>query len=235
MKKRFKMPAGSRVKELVIRELTGQDELVAAQTAAALLGSKADHREIVLTSRREATKLAIVEIDGRAVDHTIPLVAVDRWSRRDLAALDRFFDSINGLTDEEVRAMYASAMPIDDGEGGFGTSFTLPSRCALSTVTAWETSGGDDIAAARAVESIRTIGLADRVLHQRWALVAQSLRGVVADWPKWSMRTSTAVSLCYQHVNSIPDGELEGLVAAAQDVGEATADPSPGKDSPPSP
>lgn len=224
--KRFRFPAGSRHRSIVLRELDGADELLAAETAAALLPKNANGRQVVVASQREATKIAIVEIDGAAVDHTVPLFAVNSWSRKDLAALDVFFGSMNGLTDDEVRTMYGSAAQLSDGSGRYGTGFLLPPGCGLTSVEVWETSADDEINAAREMDGINTIGIPDLALRQRRALVGRALVGRAPDWQGWSMRTSTAISLCYQKVNSIPEGELEGLVAAAEEVGETVAETS---------
>lgn len=207
---------------VTMREITGRDELEAAKAADALTEQKSAEA-LTDADRREAVRISIVAIDKEPVDHTVPLFAIDQWPRRTRKALERFFADLNGVNMQEIKAATASAVPLSDGDGRFGSRFSLPAGLELQTVEIWELRGIDELEAGRDVDGATTTGIISRELVRRRAMMARAIKESV-NWETMGLRTLTALGFLFEHVNGVPEEEISGLVAGAVAVDAAPAE-----------
>jgi hypothetical protein len=101
-------PAPGRVKDfatITMREVTGDDEMTAA-SAAAIKGAqyKKDWSPLV-----ELVKLSIVDVDGKPVNGSAPFDAFDKWRVNSRNAVMRFYEVMNGLDEQDLKACLAVA------------------------------------------------------------------------------------------------------------------------------
>lgn len=110
-KKRFVLPKGLSCGEMVVRELSGKDDLTAAQRADAKLSADEKLNPIVSmqVQRREAMRLSLVEVDGRKVNLGEPFMNLDDWSQRTVVFLSRAFEELNGVKEDELKNFLAGA------------------------------------------------------------------------------------------------------------------------------
>lgn len=234
--KRYTLPKGCPARSVDVRELLGVHDLEATRMADALgAGQKLTARDVVNAERREAIRLSIVRLDDRVIDHVVPLMEIDGWSRAARAALGRYFDDVNGVNLAEVKRLISEAEVLTDGKGRNGKRYTLPPGCSVATVDLWEIGGHEELAAGLAADAAVKAGPGERALLHRRALVAGAMReaGKVADWDGWTLRTVTAISLYFEDVNGIPSDEIEGFVAGAVVVSGAA--PAQGNQPPTAP
>jgi hypothetical protein len=110
--KRFTAPAEIRTfRTIAIREVDTNDEWQAALYADAVATDlqRKNTRLMMALEEREAQKLAIVEIDGHLVDHSIPLVAADSWPQKTWAAIQAWYAILNGIPMADVGKAAAEA------------------------------------------------------------------------------------------------------------------------------
>lgn len=224
MIKRYTMPKGSPASTVTMRELSGRDELEAAKAADALTPQKTVEA-LTDAERREAVRISLVEIDGKAIDHAVPLFEIDEWPRRARKALEAFFADLNGINRSDVDKCTASAESLSDGAGRFGSRFRLPKGIGLEIeeVEIWELRGIEELEAARAVDATPTTGVISRELARRRAMMSASIKTPL-DWSQLRLRTLTMLSFLFEHVNGVPADEILGLVASAVAVDAAPAE-----------
>ncbi len=103
--KKFTFKEGYDCKTLVIRELTGIDEMEAAVWA-----DKHSTSAVGTTARNEqaeAMRLSIVEVDGKKVVQ--PYMQIDDWGFRTIRLLRECFAEVNGVDPSEVKNVLAEA------------------------------------------------------------------------------------------------------------------------------
>lgn len=112
LKKRYRLPAGCSVREVVMRELDGNDEVEAAVMAEqrASSATKGSVAGMIGAEQREAIRLSLCEVDGKPVNADgVPFMAMDRWTMRTMRAINRFFADLNGLPEDELKNAVAGA------------------------------------------------------------------------------------------------------------------------------
>lgn len=104
-------PASKGVKDfksITIREVNGEDELEAAKVAAAKdLQSGGKEKHPVFT---ELLRRSIVEVNGKPVGGIVPFDEFDSWRVASRNAVSRFYEVLNGLDDDDLKACVAAAM-----------------------------------------------------------------------------------------------------------------------------
>lgn len=225
--KRFPMPKGSPVPSVTIREIFGVDELEAAAMVDAMHAIE-DASDIIRGEKREAVRRSIMALGNVDVPPDVPIFAIDKWGRAPMKALERFFGVVNGLKrTESDEAIAAGEERWDDKAGRRGVRYKFPERCSLEAVTIWEIGGNEEIRAALRCDAMDDAGAAVTALRHRRELIRESLGddGKGLDFDAVNIRTSMMLSLLFDAVNSIPEEEISGCVAAAVDVsGAATAE-----------
>jgi hypothetical protein len=101
-------PAPKRVKDfktITIREVTGEDEM----TAAAAAEAKSAQYNKGWSPQIELIKLSVVEVDGKPVNTTAPFDAFDKWLTPSRNAVMKFFDQLNSLDEQDLKACLAVA------------------------------------------------------------------------------------------------------------------------------
>jgi hypothetical protein len=131
--RRYECPENCTVKEFVIRELTGHDDIqIAAWVDRKASASIAENFVAVYELKRnEAIRCSLVTVDGKPVnEHGVPYAALDDWSVRTLAFLTKAFNSLNGVepgelkkfdtarTEEEIPTSLTSVRSIDERSAG---------------------------------------------------------------------------------------------------------------------
>jgi hypothetical protein len=113
----FSAPAGCRnFKTVVIRELDGDDEYLAAHRA----GERTKKlKEVTIgvmmkAERDEQLRISIAAVDGVPTPDTIGgFVAFDKWTQRDKTAINRFFGKLNGLDTDDLEKSVADSVDVD--------------------------------------------------------------------------------------------------------------------------
>ena len=221
--KRFPMPTGAPVPSVTVREIFGVDEMEAASMVDAVhkIEGAAD---IIRAEKTEAVRRSIVALDNVPVDDSVPLFVIDGWRRPFHKALERFFGVVNGLKRSDSDAAIAAGVECWDQQAGRrGVTFKLPARCSLESVTIWEIDANAEINAALRCDAMPPAGVAVTALRHRRELIREALReaGKGLDFDVLNARTSMILSLLFDAVNSIPEEEISGCVAAAVDVSGA--------------
>lgn len=103
--KKFTVKDGYDFKTIVIRELTGLDELEAAVWADKHKSSAIGKR--IQDEQQESIRLAIVSVDGVKVVQ--PYMQIDEWGYRSLRLLREFYAEVNGIEPGEVKNALATA------------------------------------------------------------------------------------------------------------------------------
>lgn len=101
---RFTLPEGggkrrNEISSVTIREVTGEDEMLAEANAEAKAGKGNSGLELV--------RLSIVEIDDEPVAQ--PFTQLDRYNTRTRKFIVRGFEAVNGFEEEEMDDFLASA------------------------------------------------------------------------------------------------------------------------------
>jgi hypothetical protein len=121
--KRFRLPPGLQVREVVVRELVAADELTAAlwtesNAPADMLETPAGQ---IHAEQRELVRISLVEVDGEEVNvDGVPFMAMDKWSLRTFRAVRTFFNDVNTLDDRELRKSLAAAEVVIAGPAAAG-------------------------------------------------------------------------------------------------------------------
>ncbi len=181
-----------------MRETDGIDERRADLASKAKGGDKFGE---------ELIRRSIVGIDGKAADSgSAPMVS---YSTRTRKVLNNYFDRINVVTQSDVQDFIDDAV-VDSK----GATFKLPEGFSIQSVKIRETSGVDEMSAARLADKNRSeIGL---------ELVASSILEVdgipVSSAPSmesWSTRTRTAIQIYWAEINVVTEDELGPFIAQA--------------------
>jgi len=101
-------PAPGRVKEfkiITMREVTGEDEMVAAKAASIKSGQYGSDWSPMV----ELVKRSIVEVDGKPVNGAEPFDAYDKWRVNARNAVLSFYNALNALDDKDLKACLAVA------------------------------------------------------------------------------------------------------------------------------
>lgn len=110
--KRFQLPPGCSVREVVVRELMGDDELTAAMwmeenTPPAMLETPAGQ---IAAEQRELIRVSLVEVDGEEVNcDGVPYRGMDHWTLKTYRAVRLFHSTVNTLDDGLLRKSIAGA------------------------------------------------------------------------------------------------------------------------------
>jgi hypothetical protein len=98
------MVVGRNCRAFVMRELTGEDDLDIAfrVDARATSAIRASDEAMKVVRQKEAIRQALVEVDGKPVGGAVPYMAIDRWSQPEWTALILAFNSLNGISDEDL-------------------------------------------------------------------------------------------------------------------------------------
>jgi hypothetical protein len=222
--KRYDMPKGCRIPSVEIRVIQGAHELEAARMVDAMgAGAELTGRGMVTAERREAIRLSVTRLGPRPIDHAVPLLEIDGWSRKERAALAKFFDDLNGVSLQAMKAACFEAEPLTDGKVRHGKRYKLPPGFELETVDLWELGGHEELAAALKADANPKAGLGERALVHRRELIRLALReaGAAFDFDGLGLPTLTAVSFFFEDTNGIPEDELMGCVAAGVEVNGA--------------
>ncbi len=121
--KRFRLPAGCSISEVVVRELVAADELTAALWTEA--NAPADMLETpagqIHAEQRELVRVSMCEVDGVEVNvDGVPFMGMDQWSLRTFRAVRLFFNEVNTLDDKELRKSLAAAEVVVAGPAAAG-------------------------------------------------------------------------------------------------------------------
>jgi hypothetical protein len=219
--KRYKMPKGAPVASVDVRQLSGADEIMAAQMTDAIRDDYETASQLMEASHQEAIRLSLVAINEAPVQ-VEQTFEIDGWRRPFRKALAAFFGDMNGIDLPALKKLADAGVPLVEDGGKVGMRFQLPEGLDLAEVEIWEITGADELAAGAEVDKHRRAGIAERVLRHRHALMTRSMR-IHAQWDAWSLATSTALSILYERVNGVPEEEISGLLAAAEEVSDATA------------
>jgi hypothetical protein len=126
---RFKAPLDCQddCKEIIVKELTGDDEIAAAVAADQKVGQpgfKADSfAAIMKLERQERVRQSIVAVDGKLVPPTKP-INMERFGSRTKAWIGRCFGKLNDPDEEMVKKSLAEAEPVDLGQLTSGEAAT---------------------------------------------------------------------------------------------------------------
>lgn len=100
---------------VVMRELSGQDEIEAAIMADrnATSAVKESAFASVAADQREALRLSLVMVDGRRVNHDgVPFRELDDFSMATIGQLLAYFRDLNGVPSEKSRRSVAEGKPV---------------------------------------------------------------------------------------------------------------------------
>lgn len=104
--KRFMLPDGCDAKEIVVRELDGDDDMeIAVWTEAKLNSAIKDNIMAVLEVKKtEAARRSLVVVDGRTVNQNgIPFSEMDKWSQKTMIFVFRAYNRLNGAEDDDLK------------------------------------------------------------------------------------------------------------------------------------
>ena len=114
---RFPAPKGCKnFKSIVIREIDGDDEMIAARRAAEKLKKIKDPTvgEMMRVDRVEQQRIAIAAVDDVPTPDTVGgFLAFDKWTQADKTAVARFWGKLNGLDSDELEKSVAASVEVD--------------------------------------------------------------------------------------------------------------------------
>lgn len=116
--KRFTLPDGHPIREFVMRELDGLDDIeiaawVERKTTSITGGS---YKQEMQLERIEAMRRAIVSVDGETVNvNGVPYAGFDRWPHRTRLHAHNAFNEMNGVSPAEQKKVQADAEDIRSG------------------------------------------------------------------------------------------------------------------------
>lgn len=135
VQKRYVLPERCDVSEIVLRELTGQDELLAAIQAEHNCPSslRGQATALLAQERTEGIRLSLIAVDGRPIDHSVPYRDLDQWSSRTRRFVAAAFDDLNGVTAEELGKLRSGGVVVPPNEP----------RATARAGDAWPPTGND--------------------------------------------------------------------------------------------
>ena len=110
--KRYQLPDYCTVREVVMRELDGQDDIEASiwadkNATSAIRGSAV---AAMVADQRESIRLSLLEVDGVPVNHDgIPFTAMDDWTSVTFRFLQQFYADLNGAKENDLKNSIAGA------------------------------------------------------------------------------------------------------------------------------
>lgn len=110
--KKYNLPNRCSAKSFIMRELTADDETQAAIWWDKTKSSALDSSPLAQLAgeQREAWRLALVEVDGKAVNGDgIPFLAMNKWNLRTMRFVQQAFGELNGVDADEVRDFLESS------------------------------------------------------------------------------------------------------------------------------
>ena len=104
--KKFKLPDDCDAKEIVMRQLDGNDDLEIAIWADRRMTSA--HKEnifaVIEVKKHEAARRALVLVDGKPVNEDgIPFAEMDNWSQQTMVYVLRGYNKLNGVEDDDLK------------------------------------------------------------------------------------------------------------------------------------
>lgn len=121
----FRAPKGvESFKTITIREVTGQDELDAAEMATIREKQTGKKNWPALL---ELVRLSIVDVDSKPVGGAIPFTAFDHWPSRDRNVVTRFFNVINAADEDDLGKAIEEAEPKTPSQSPSEASSPQPS------------------------------------------------------------------------------------------------------------
>ena len=107
--KRVPLPPGWDIREFVMRELDGTDDLEIGSWAERKMTSAQDTLSAQLrVERREAVRCALVSVDGEPVNvDGVPYAGMDRWSHRLMVVVNTTFNELNALEPSQLKKILA--------------------------------------------------------------------------------------------------------------------------------
>jgi hypothetical protein len=112
MAKRFQLPDYCSIREVVMRELDGQDDIEASiwadkNATSAIKGSAV---AAMVADQRESIRLSLLEVDGTPVNHDgIPFMAMDDFTSVTFRFLLQFYSDMNGAKEDDLKNAIAGA------------------------------------------------------------------------------------------------------------------------------
>jgi len=102
----WNLPPGCTVRKVILRELDGNDDLVAAANVERFAPKTAmsSMQAFSMAQQRERVRLSIVAVDGRTVVQ--PFLDMDhgdaKWTMKTIRHVEGYWLKMNGITDEEM-------------------------------------------------------------------------------------------------------------------------------------
>jgi len=111
MQKRFTLPAGCSAKSFTIRELDGDDEIMAGINAEKFgpAIAKTSFAQSLAAEQREKMYLSVVEVDGRRVNDDPGNPFRPKWNVRTMRFLEHGYTILNGVRAEEMASFEVGA------------------------------------------------------------------------------------------------------------------------------
>lgn len=103
MEKRVELGEGFSVREFVLREMTGEDQINAATMAAKMLTkvqAKIDS-VVELVKLRQMIQTTLVSVDGAPVNGDAPFLGLKKWTCKTIGKAEKAFVELNGFTDDD--------------------------------------------------------------------------------------------------------------------------------------
>lgn len=110
--KRYTLPPGCSVGEVVMRELDGEDDIEASIWADknATSALKESAVAAMVADQRESMRLSLLEVDGVPVNHDgLPYMKADRWSSKTWRCMQSFYADLNGMKEQDLKNAVAGA------------------------------------------------------------------------------------------------------------------------------
>jgi len=110
--KRYQLPDYCTIREVVMRELDGQDDIEASiwadkNATSAIKGSAV---AAMVADQRESIRLSLLEVDGLPVNHDgIPYRAMDDFTSVTFRFLQQFYADMNGAKEDDLKNAIAGA------------------------------------------------------------------------------------------------------------------------------
>lgn len=111
--KEYKLPKRCSCQSFVMRELTADDELIAAMQADMKMTSGSSNQVLSMmgVEQQEAMRLSLVSVDGVPVNvDGIPFTDMDTWTYRTMRHVHAAFQDLNGVDATELRSFTTGAV-----------------------------------------------------------------------------------------------------------------------------
>jgi hypothetical protein len=114
LQKEFAAPRGvNAFKTIVVRELDGTDEVLIALWCGLRQYDKSSPLAELQVQREEAIRMSVVSVDGNPVNlKGVPWPGFNKLTRRELLAIARFHDDLNGLDTKDLEKCVAAGKPV---------------------------------------------------------------------------------------------------------------------------